>query len=146
MQTEIIDFIKSKRICVLAVEMLDGSPHASTLHFVLDDKSLTFFFETYNTYRKAKVLLDKKIIRASVVVGFDESEMKTLQLDGEARIIKDTETELFDIIYFEKFSEKKEKSLDPKFVKFLFIPKWWRYTDWTGKEGKVIITSEDKEK
>ncbi len=144
MPKEIIDFINSQRVCVLAFEMMDGSPHASTVHFGFDDKSLTFFFETYNIYRKGEILLKKASIRASVVVGFDESNMKTLQLDGESRLIKQEEKELINDIYLEKFSEKKEKSKDPKVIFFIFMPKWWRYTDWTGKNGKVIITSEDK--
>src|SRR3989338_4065272 len=144
MQKEIINFINSQRICVLAFEMLDGSPHASTVHFSFDKKFLTFFFETYGTYRKAEVLFSKKVVRASIVVGFDESNMKTLQLDGEARLINDKEKELFHKIYFTKFPEKKENSLDPKFTPFSFTPKWWRFTDWTGKDGKVIIISSNK--
>ena len=144
MQQNIIDFINSQRICVLAFEMMDGSPHASTVHFAFDQKSGIFFFETYNTYRKGEVLMNKKTIRASVVVGFDENNMKTLQLDGEARLISSEEKDLYDQVYFEKFTNKKEKSLDPKFIFFLFQPKWWRYTDWTGKNGKVIVSSEDR--
>jgi uncharacterized protein YhbP (UPF0306 family) len=144
MQKEILDFINSQRICVLAFEMLDGSPHASTVHFAFEDKSGTFFFETYNIYRKGEVLLKKDLVRASVVVGFDESKMKTLQLDGEARLIKSEEKAWYDGVYFGKFPEKKEKALDPKFLFFSFTPNWWRYTDWTHKDGKAIITSDDK--
>ncbi len=144
MQKEIIDFINSQRICVLAFEMMDGSPHASTVHFAFDDASSTFFFETYNTYRKGEVLQNKKTIRASVVVGFDESNMKTLQLDGEARLITSEEKEFYDKIYFGKFPNKKEKSVDPKFLFFSFVPTWWRYTDWHSPTGKIIILSTDK--
>lgn len=141
MRKDIIDFINSQRICVLAFEMMDGSPHGSTVHFAFDEESKTFFFETYNTYRKAEVLFNKKIIRASIVVGVDESLKKTLQLDGEARLIKDEEKKFYDEVYFSKFPNKKEKSLDPKFVFFSFTPTWWRYTDFAGKDGKEIVTS-----
>ena len=69
--------------------------------------------------------------------------MKTLQLDGEARLIQEDEKESYDEIYFGKFPKKKAKSDDPKTVRFTFIPKWWRFTDWTQPKEKVILTSED---
>jgi len=144
MQQGIVDFINSKRICVLALEMLDGSPHAATIHFAFDDKNLTFLFETYRAYRKCEPLFGKNVTRASMVVGFDENDMRTLQLDGDARLITKEEEQNYDALYFGKFPNKQDKSTDPKFVKFSFVPTWWRYTDWTGKDGKVIITSEDK--
>lgn len=144
MTQDIYDFINSKQTCVLAFEMLDGSPHASTVHAAFDSQSEKFFFETYSTYRKAEVLFAKKEVRASLVIGFDESDQKTLQVDGVARLITLEEKELYDKIYFEKFPKKKEKSVDPKFVFFSFEPTWWRFTNWAGKNGKEILTSEDK--
>src|SRR3989344_9611935 len=128
MPKDAVDFINSQRVCVLALEMQDGSPHGSTVHVAYDDNSQTFFFETYNTYRKGEILLAKDKVRASVVIGLDEQTRKTLQLDGEARIIKSEEKELFNKIYLGKFPEKIEKSKDPKYVFFCFNAHWWRYT------------------
>ncbi len=142
MTQEILDYIKSQRVGVLSLEMLDGSPHASTVHFANSESPLIFLFETYRQYRKCETLFGRKISRASMVIGSDESNMKTLQMDGEARLTHEEEKEkLFSKIYLEKFPEKKEKSKDPKVVSFLFIPKWWRFTDWTKPEGKFILTS-----
>jgi uncharacterized protein YhbP (UPF0306 family) len=81
------------------------------------------------------------VSRASLVIGFGESVMKTFQLDGEVRLLKDDEREHFDTVYFQKFPERKEKSKDPKFVCFVFEPKWWRYTDWTKPTGKFVLSS-----
>lgn len=144
MKQEIIDFIDSQRICVLAVEMLNGSPHAATVHFAYQDNPSRFLFETYRDYRKAEPLFGRELTRASMVIGFDESNMKTLQLDGEVRLITSDEKEIFDEVYLGKFPNKKQKSIDPKFVSFVFLPQWWRYTDWTKPEGKIIIISDDK--
>lgn len=141
---DILNYIKSQRVGVLAVEMLDGSPHGATVHFANTENPVQFFFETYREYRKAEPLFGREITRASFVIGSDESNMKTLQLDGEIRLIKPQEKELFDEIYLGKFPEKIEKSKDPKFVFFTFIPKWWRFTDWTTPSGKIILTSENK--
>jgi hypothetical protein len=43
MNKEILDYIKSQRVCVLAVEMMDSSPHAATVHFAHMDNPLMFF-------------------------------------------------------------------------------------------------------
>jgi uncharacterized protein YhbP (UPF0306 family) len=144
MKQEILDYIKSQRVGVLAVEMLDGSPHGATVHFANTESPLQFFFETYREYRKAEALFGRDISRASFVIGSDESNMKTLQLDGEIRLIKTEEKQIIDEVYLGKFPEKKEKSKEPKVVFFTFIPKWWRFTDWTKPEGKIILTSDIK--
>lgn len=142
MKKEIIDFIQSQRVCVLAVEMLDGSPHASTVHFAYDEKTDTFFFETNRAYRKYEPLSGREITRASIVIGTDESNMKTLQLDGEVTsIVEGIEKEVFSEIYFSKFPNKQAKASDPALVFFSFKTTWWRFTDWTQPQGKVILTS-----
>ena len=144
MNQEILDYIKSQRVGVLAVEMLDGSPHGATVHFANTENPVVFFFETYRDYRKAEALYGREITRASFVIGSDENNMKTLQLDGTIQLLKTEEMGIFDDVYLGKFPNKKEKSKDPKFVFFKFIPTWWRFTDWTKPEGKIILTSETK--
>lgn len=139
---EILDYIKSQRVCVLAVEMLDGSPHASTVHFANTEDPLVFFFETDRAYRKSEALFGRDKSRASLVVGADESNMKTLQVDGELRLIKESEEKLFQEVYFKKFPEKVAKVSTHKLVFFLLTPTWWRFTDWTKPGGKVIVNSD----
>lgn len=141
MNPEILEYLNTQRTCVLAVEMMDGSPHAATVHFAHHENPLIFFFETNRSYRKSEPLFGKKETRASVVIGSNESNMKTLQMDGIARLISDIEIDLYEKIYHEKFPEKKVKSERQDYVKFLFIPTWWRWTDWTKPEGKVTIKS-----
>ena len=127
---------------MLAVEMLDGSPHAATVHFAHSENPFVLFFETYREYRKAQALLGREKSRASFVVGSDESNMKTLQLDGVVEILKSEEKSSFDDVYLGKFPEKSEKAKDPKFICFKFIPRWWRFTDWTTPQGKIILLSD----
>ncbi|MDQ3076051.1 MAG: pyridoxamine 5'-phosphate oxidase family protein [bacterium] len=141
MQPQILDYVKTQRIGVLAVEMLDGSPHAATVHFAHAENPLVFYFETYKEYRKAEALFGRDSSRASFVIGSDENNMKTLQIDGTVALIKPEEKLAYDSVYFGKFPNKFEKSKDPKFVFFKFTPTWWRFTDWTTPEGKVILTS-----
>lgn len=142
MNQEILNFIENQRVGVFAIEMLDGSPHAATVHFAHCEDPLLFLFETHKDYRKAEPLLNKELSRATFVIGSDEKIMKTLQMDGEARIMTASEkTDLFEKIYLKKFPEKSSKVQGPKVLTFLFMPKWWRFTDWTAPTGKLIITS-----
>lgn len=138
----VLEYLKKQRVCVLAVEMLDGSPHAATVHFAHTDSPFSFYFETNREYRKSEPLFGKDETRASLVIGSDESSAQTLQLDGIARLLNEDERDIFDSVYLGKFPEKKAKSLDSKFVRFTFTPTWWRFTDWTNPEEKVIIYSE----
>lgn len=142
MRQEVLDYVKTQRVGVLAVEMLDGSPHAATVHFAHTEDPFVFYFETYRNSRKAEVLLERDVTRASFVVGSDESNMKTFQLDGIVQLLVPEGEEAFVSIYLEKFPEKKEKSKDSKLVFFKFTPTWWRFTDWTTPQGKMIWTSE----
>ncbi len=143
MTPEILDYITSQRIGVLAVEMLDGSPHGATLHFAYSENPLTFWFKTHHDYRKAKPILKNEVTRAAFVVGCDEANMKTLQMDGEVRSLKPEQVAEFEKIYLGKFPEKKAGHDVGNFLGFTFTPTWWRFTDWTGPEGKKIITSSE---
>ena len=145
-QQEILDFITSQRVGVLAIEMPDGSPHAATVHFAHTDDPLIFYFETNKDYRKSEALFRKDLSRASFVIGTDEGIMKTFQTDGAVQLVKPEGMEEFKSIYLGKFNEKKDKSKDPKFVAFTFAPSWWRYTNFGGPQGKLILTSEEKDK
>ena len=140
MQKEILEYIKGEQVGVLAVEMLDGSPHAATVHFAHTEDPIVFYFETNRDYRKAEALYGREKSRASFVLGCDEDTKITLQIDGIVELLKSEEKETFNVVYLEKFPKKKEKSKDPKFVFFKFIPTWWRFTDWK-PEGKIILTS-----
>ena len=144
MDKRILDYINTQRTAVLAVEMLDGSPHAATVHFAHTEDPLEFFFETDKAYRKAGPLLQRKQSRASLVIGADEATMKTLQLDGTVTLTIPEEAGIIDSIYLGKFPEKINKSKGPNVLFFKFIPIWWRFTDWKAPEGKIILTSEAK--
>ena len=143
MPNEILEFLKGEQVGVLAVEMMDGAPHGATVHFAHTEDPFVFYFETYREYRKCGALFGREKSRASFVVGCDENTKKTLQLDGEVQLIKPEEKEAYDEIYFGKFPNKKEKSIDPKFVFFKFTPTWWRFTDFKHKDGKLILLSTD---
>ncbi len=134
---EVEEFLETQRIGVLAVLMPDGSPHGATLHFAHTGEQPVFIFHTKPTYRKAEALREGAS-KATFVVGVDEANMKTLQMDGEVALADNEELRR---AYFAKFTEKAEKPSEGIF--FTFTPTWWRFTDWTLPQGKTIFSSED---
>lgn len=139
MKPEVFKYIQSQRLCVLAIEMPDGSPHAATLHFATTADNAKFFFLTSPQYRKSEALQGREISRASIVVGVDENDMKTFQADGGVGIIKPEEIESFETIYYGKFPEKMGKFTGD--LAFVFTPTWWRFTDYATPQGKVVVDS-----
>jgi nitroimidazol reductase NimA-like FMN-containing flavoprotein (pyridoxamine 5'-phosphate oxidase superfamily) len=71
MPEKILDFLKTKEVCTLAVQMLDGSPHAATVHFAYQPEPLTFVIFTNPKYRKAEPILKKDTVLASMVITND---------------------------------------------------------------------------
>lgn len=140
MNPEIIEYITNNRICVLAIEMMDGSPHAATVHYAHHGSVPVFIFQTNPKYRKSEALFGREESRASLVIGFEESErQRTFQADGVVSLLKPTDKEL-EHAYLTKFPGKDAKYSTDVFLKF--TPTWWRYTDWGKPEGKTVYLSD----
>src|SRR6201995_3196191 len=105
MDENIFEYLDTQRVCVLAVEMPDGSPHAATVHFAYAKEPLEFVFKTERSYRKVEPLLEKDEVRASLVIGMQEEEMKTLQMDG---IVSLTDHPEHINTYHGKFTDKNK--------------------------------------
>ncbi len=139
MQSQILDYLQTQRVGILAIEMTDGSPHAATVHFAAEADGSHFYFWTPAGSRKVESLQTRPSSRASVVIGADETNMKTLQMDGECKFVLEQDRSRFDSIYFGKFPEKVGKF--PDAVALVFSPSWWRFTDWTTPQGRVVLNS-----
>ena len=138
MPQEIIDYINTEKVGVLAVQMLDKAPHAAAIHFAHSTDPFVFYFETGKGTMKAQSVLKNGSTKASFVLSNVEV-MKTLQLDGDVALTND---QLIKDIFFAKFPNKKT-SYDPdKHILLIFKPTWWRFTDFKAEGGKRIISSE----
>jgi general stress protein 26 len=143
MNQDILDYLKSQKVCVLAVEMMDGSPHGSTLHFAHADEPFTLIFKTDRATRKCEPLFGREKTRATVVVGSNEGDMKTLQMDGMAQL---TEDAALKETYLNRFPGKKDKADGPTVVYFTFTATWWRYSDMSVPGAKKILSSAESSK
>jgi hypothetical protein len=141
MHPEALEFLGKNRICVLAIEMPDGSPHASTVHYAHGDGPI-LVFQSSRTYRKAEALSMRPKSRASISVGFSEgADSATLQMDGEAMLLDPSDPRI-QSIYFAKFPEKVGKFGGPDEIFFVFTPTWWRFSDYRKPRGKTIFSSD----
>ena len=140
MHPEAMAFLGQNRVCVIAIEMPDGAPHAATVHYAHADGPV-LLFETDRKYRKAEALFGRPVSRASISVGFEEGQnSKTLQMDGEASLIPNSDPLIQDV-YLVKFPEKAKKIDGPDVIFFKFKPTWWRFTDWSKPKGKTVLAS-----
>lgn len=140
MDNDIHEYLEGQNVCVFAIEMNDGAPHAATVHFATTGVASAFVFLTSRAYRKSEPFLAKGSARASVVVGSNEGDMRTFQADGIARALTEDDVALKDA-YFKKFPKKAEKYDESSDIFITFTPSWWRFTDWTAPQGKTVRSS-----
>lgn len=139
MTQPIFDYLHTQRIGVVAVAMLDGSPHAATVHFAYMQEPLQLLMMTNRNYKKCEPIIANGEARASFVVGFSETEMRTLQMDGTLAFADEAAV---SASYFDRFPEKRERYNAPDDVFLMFTPTWWRFTDFKAPKEERIITSD----
>lgn len=138
MNPKALELLKKERVCVFAVPMQDGAPHAATVHFSQQLDPVKIFIQTYPTV-KAKAIQDKGgKAKAAIVVGTDEKEFVTLQMHGDVRIVSDMQEleQIYKIHYAKQPESEKYKSSTTIFLEF--TPTWWRYTDFNTDPETVI--------
>ena len=124
MDQRALDLLARERVCALSVCLPDGGCHGAAMHFSHQVEPLTIYIQTTSTSIKCR----KLPTIASVVVGFSEETMQTLQMDGDIRQITDLD-EVYKIHYAKHPGAEKYKS-DPTTVFLAFTPIWWRYSDY----------------
>ncbi|PIR45313.1 MAG: hypothetical protein COV10_00295 [Candidatus Vogelbacteria bacterium CG10_big_fil_rev_8_21_14_0_10_51_16] len=131
-------FLDKERVCVLAVPLADGSPHAAAMHYSNTYQPLKLYFQTGKESLKCRALRAGDMARASVVVGFNETEMLTLQMRGMLReVTAQGELEALWRVHYRKQPQAEQyKGPDSAFLEF--TPAWWRYTDFTTDPETMI--------
>lgn len=139
MKQEIIKFIENNRICVLSTQRKDLSPHGATVHFAFSEKLNVFYVLTDSNYNKCELLKIASSCNASMVIGFDERDMRTIQFDGTAYLLSDNESiQETKEIYFKKFPEKKkwENEINNAWIKF--IPNWYQWSNYNIEPNEKV--------
>lgn len=144
MNEEIFKFIKENNIGVLSVLRPGGSIHAASLHYSGGESAdLEFYFATSKKSRKAEGLLGGGNIKASMVIGFREEEMVTVQMDGEvhAATTDEEKNKVIDVHYAKHPNARIYKD-DEDTLFIIFKPTWWRYSAFKAKPP-VFLSSEN---
>jgi len=118
MKQEVIEYLDSQKVGVIAIERLDGSLHGAAIHYAYSQNPFQFYFATERNSLKVDGLIVHGTSQATFVVGSDESAMKTIQLDGVVSLVTPEDHKNFEKVYFGKFGgEHKE---DPEQLMFTF--------------------------
>lgn len=133
MDRKVLDFLDKHRVCSLSTLLEDGTPHGAAMHYSHSASLFEIYIQTENTSKKCEALLGGKSVKASVVVGFSESEFKTLQIDGNIKILSKNKLKSIHKIHYTKHPEAKQWKDDPATIFLVFKPKWWRYTEYKPK-------------
>ena len=140
MNPEVIQYINSQHIAVLAAETADGAPHAAAIHFALVESPLSIIMLTGKSFKKCEGIREHGKARASMVIGMSEAEMKTVQMDGEVIFVD----EAFAYKqFFAKFPDNVGRYNAETDVFLQFTPHWWRYTNFKAAGGPKFIASEN---
>lgn len=138
MNEQILDYVNSQSIAVLAVQMPDNAPHAATMHFGFLENPNRFIVVTNKDSKKCIPLLQGETANASFVIGQSEADMKSLQMDGVVEMATD---ESVSEEFFAKFPDKKGRYNSETDAILVFTPTWWRYSDYKNSNDKLIIES-----
>lgn len=137
-----LDLLHKERVCVLAVPMGGGEPHAAVVHYSQQTDPVKIFIQTYPTVKVQAIKDRGGRAPAAVVVGLDEAAFVTLQMHGQVRIVSDSAEleQVYKIHYAKHPDAEKYKSATTIFLEF--TPTWWRYSDFktdpeTTVEGKL---------
>ena len=130
MDKKVLKFLGEQRVCGLSVLLPNGIPHSAAMHFSFIIDPLRLFFSADVEQRKSLQLKKSGSTKSSVVIGFNEEEWKTLQLDGEIRWVRGKrKIESIKKVHYKKNPTSKKFENEPGTIFLEFIPKWWRYTD-----------------
>ncbi len=129
MDQNILDFIKENRVSAFTTLLKDGSPHSAALHYSHIDDPIKFYISTANNSMKCENLLDGKESSASMVIGFSEEDWKTLQMDGNVRVLLE-EKEILEAqkIHYAVHPNSEKFKDDPATIFLEFTPTWWRFS------------------
>ncbi|TSC88112.1 MAG: hypothetical protein G01um101416_135 [Microgenomates group bacterium Gr01-1014_16] len=127
MNQKILDFIAKERVCVLSICRPEGTCDAAAMHFSHSSDPFVIYIQTENTSRKCRNLPAS----ASIVIGFNEENMTTLQLEGQIKIISDpSQLPAIHQIHYTKHPHAEQYKSDPATIFMVFTPSWVRYTDY----------------
>lgn len=127
----IYNFIDSCPLMVISSLSEDGRPQSAVVGFG-QTKQLQIIFGTSEHSRKAQNIVRNDAV--AVVIGWQD---KTIQLEGQARMLSRDEADQYAEQYFLKNPTARKYKSQPHERYFLVEPTWLRFTDTTATPWSV---------
>jgi general stress protein 26 len=128
----VFDFLRSKRLGVIATVDAAGAPEAALVGFaVTPDRRLVF--DTSANSRKALNLATRP--EAAFVVGWDDEI--SVQIEGVARSVSGAELAAAKDAYFAVWADGRARENWPDIAYIAITPRWLRYSNFAA--GPEIV-------
>lgn len=123
-EADLYSFIAQHKLAVLGTIGNVGTPQAALVGIAVTP-DLEIVFDTVSSSRKYPNLIARPA--CSFVIGCTSE--KTVQYEGEARLLEPPELERYREIYFKAWPDGPERMSWPGIVYFVVRPTWIRYSD-----------------
>jgi general stress protein 26 len=121
-------FLREGRVSVLSTSTLSGEPHSSVMHYSCAAEPPGLFFST--TDQSAKAIDCRDNPRASVALGWSETEWVTVQMRGGLRALTSPEElEAAKAAHYAVHPNSRQFDSDPHTTFLAFEPDWVRFSD-----------------
>ena len=127
-KSKILNLLKANEFGVIATNSANDAPESAVVAISQTD-DLKLIFGTFENSRKYNnILKDNKV---SVVVGWDNTKKQTIQIEGSAKLVSESERNLIEDIHCQKnpSSEKYRNNLQQKY--FTIEPYLIKYSDFS---------------
>jgi PPOX class probable F420-dependent enzyme len=131
-RSEILEFLCSHRLCVVATTSSDGRPQAAVVGYGASD-DLEIVFDTLSSTRKYENL--RRDARVALVIGWDDE--RTLQIEGCADFPEGDELARIRECYFAAYPDGRDRLAWAGISHVRVRPTWLRYSDF-GKQPERI--------
>lgn len=136
MHTErIYNFIKNEKYAVISSVNEAGQPESALVAFS-ETENLEIIIATGDTTRKVQnILLNPDV---SIVIGWDEEELTTVQYEGTARVMPMEVAGEYANIHYEKQPGSRAHKDKPGECLIVVAPVWARFTDYGNHPEEIF--------
>ena len=121
-------FLREGRVSVLSSCTAKGEPHSSVMHYSCAAELPGLYFSTDD--RTAKASDCRENSRASVAIGWSETDWVTVQMRGALRVLSlPEETEAAKAAHYAVHPNARHFERDPHTLFLRFEPDWVRFSD-----------------
>lgn len=136
-EATVLDFLKNQPMATISTVAPGPARPESALIAFTQTEDLEIIFESFVETRKSVNLANNP--RVALVIGWDGDVHITVQYEGIAKVIPDSEKEKYIQLFLKKDTPCTENFLrDPRALFYRVRPTWIRYSDYTNDKPQII--------